>query len=97
MAALRQFFHVDQVYQLDKAGALADASNAEARALVRRQITRAAALLRVLAQTASVRSAERMTFTPADNPILQTHPHYNPATGSAPPPRRTPKPQSKVR
>ena len=59
-----------------------------ARALVRRQITRAAALLRDLAQTAWVRSGERPTLTPADNPILQTHPQYNPATGSAPAQRR---------
>ncbi|MGH9160037.1 MAG: nuclease [Vicinamibacteraceae bacterium] len=84
--------HVEQVYRLDKSGALADAANAEARALVRRQITRAAALLRDMAQTAWVRSGERMTFTPTDNPTLQTHPQYNPATGSAPAPRRTPKP-----
>lgn len=39
-----------------------------------------------------VRSGERMTFTPTDNPTLRTHPQYNPATGSAPAPRRTPKP-----
>ena len=79
---------VERVYQLDQSGALADASNQEARALVRRQITRAAALLRDLAQTAWVRSGERPTLTSADNPILQTHPQYNPATGSAPAPRR---------
>jgi hypothetical protein len=78
---------VEEVYQLDKSGALADAQNAQARRLVLRQITRAAAMLRDLAHTAWVRSGETPTFTPADNPILQTHPHYNPATGSAPAPR----------
>lgn len=82
--------YVERVYQLDKSGALADPSNADARALVRRQITRAAALLRDLAQTAWVRSGEPATLSPADNPVLQTHPHYNPATGSAPAPRRSP-------
>jgi hypothetical protein len=80
--------HVERVYQLDKSGALADAANADARALVVRQITRGAALLRDLAYTAWVRSAEAPKFSPSDNPILQTHPHYNPATGSAPAPRR---------
>ena len=76
------------MYQLDKSGALADAANADARALVVRQIARGAALLRDLAYTAWVRSAEAPKFSPSDNPILQTHPHYNPATGSAPAPRR---------
>lgn len=84
--------HVEEVYQLDKSGALTDAQHAGARALVRRQITRASALLRDLAFTAWVRSGERTTFSPADNPVLPTHPHYNPATGSAPAPRRTPTP-----
>ena len=80
--------HVEQVYQLDKSGALADAANADARALVVRQIARAAALLRDLAYTAWIRSAETPKFSPSDNPILQTNPHYNPATGSAPAARR---------
>ncbi|MDR1989310.1 MAG: hypothetical protein LBQ09_03670 [Acidobacteriaceae bacterium] len=81
---------VEQVYQLDKSGAFADSKNADARALVRRQMTRAAALLRDLTQTAWVRSGEPLTLTSADNPVLQTHPHYNPATGSAPASRRPP-------
>jgi hypothetical protein len=79
---------VEEVYQLDKAGAFADSKNVPARALVLRQVTHAAALLRDLAQTAWVRSGDPQTFSAADNPILQTHPHYNPATGSAPVPRR---------
>lgn len=83
---------VEKVYQLDASGALEDAANAEARALVRRQMTRAAALLRDLAQTAWVRSGERPQMTPADNPIVPSHPHYNPATGTAPAPRWSAKP-----
>lgn len=81
--------YVEKVYQLDKAGALADGSNADARALVRRQIARAAALLRDLAQTAWVRSAEPVRMAPGDNPVSLTHPQYNPATGSAPAARRS--------
>jgi hypothetical protein len=85
--------HVEEVYQLDRAGVFEpDASRsspeyAKAKTLVRQQITRAAALLRDLAYTAWVRSGETVTFNPADNPILQTNPRYNPATGSAPAPR----------
>jgi hypothetical protein len=84
--------HVEKVYQLDAAGAFDDAGNADARALVRRQIIRAAALLRDLAHTAWIRSGERPQLTPGDNPVSPTHPHYNPATGSAPAPRRAAKP-----
>jgi hypothetical protein len=80
--------HVEEVYQLDKSGALTDPENAPARDLVYRQITGAAALLRDLAYTAWIRSGEANTLTPTDNPILQTHPQYNPATGSAPASRR---------
>src|SRR5262245_430429 len=87
--------HVEEVYQMDKAGVFepgappSSPEYAKAKALVRRQITRAAALLRDLANTAWVRSGETVTFSPTDNPILQTNPRYNPATGSAPAPRRS--------
>ncbi len=83
---------VEKVYQLDASGAFEDPANDEARGLVRRQIGRAATLLRDLAQTAWVRSAERPQMTPGDNPVLSSHPKYNPATGSAPAPRRPVKP-----
>lgn len=83
---------VEKVYELDAAGAYDDAGNAEARTLVRRQITRAAALLRDLAQTAWVRSGERVPMNPGDNPVVPAHPQYNPATGSAPAPRHAAKP-----
>jgi hypothetical protein len=87
--------HVEEVYQLDKDGAFEPGASqssppyARAQALVRQQITRAAALLRDLAYTAWVRSGETATLSPADNPVLQTNPRYNPATGSAPAPRRS--------
>jgi hypothetical protein len=92
--------HVEEVYELDKIGVLTGPdgpapagetgakADSDARALVRRQLTRAAALLRDLAYTAWVRSGETSPLRSGDNPILQTHPHYNPATGSAPAPRR---------
>lgn len=85
--------HVEEVYQLDKIGVFAadappaSAERARAAALVRRQISRAAALLRDLAYTAWIRSGEPRVFSATDNPILPTNPHYNPATGSAPAPR----------
>jgi hypothetical protein len=50
--------HTEQVYQLEKSGALADPANADARALVIRQTARGAALLRDLAHTAWVKSGE---------------------------------------
>jgi hypothetical protein len=86
--------HVEEVYQLDKVGVFApdalqvSADRAKAEALVRRQITRAAALLRDLAYTAWIRSGEPRALGASDNPILLTNPHYNPATGSAPAPRK---------
>jgi hypothetical protein len=80
--------HVETVYRLDKSGALVDGRSPESRALVLRQVTRAAALLRDLTHTAWIRSGEVVTLSAAENPIVPTHPHYNPATGSAPAPRR---------
>ena len=73
--------HVEAVYRLDKSGARTDLPNSDARALVLRQVTRAAALLRDMAYTAWVRSGEQGTLTTTDNPVFQTHPGYNPATG----------------
>lgn len=76
--------HTEQVYRLEKAGALADRDNAEARALVVQQTARGAALLRDLAYTAWVRSGAPPENDPGGNPIVPAHPRYNPATGSAP-------------
>jgi hypothetical protein len=77
--------HVEQVYILDKAGAFADAKNAEAGQLVKTQLAKAASLLRDLACTAWVESGkapERLA-----NPVDSANPDYNPATGTAPPAR----------
>lgn len=76
--------HTEQVYRLEKAGALADAASAEARGLVIQQTARGAALLRDLAYTAWVRSGEPPVNDPGGNPIVPAHPRYNPTTGSAP-------------
>ncbi len=76
--------HTDLVYRLEKAGALKDPANAEARALVIQQTARGAALLRDLAYTAWIRSGEPPVNDPGGNPIVPAHPRYDPTTGSAP-------------
>ena len=81
------YTHVEEVYQLDNAGAFADKDSKPAKALAVRQLTRAAALLRDLVYTAWVESGKpaSRSATPEGNPILSTHPRYNPETGTAPP------------
>lgn len=76
--------YTEEVYRLEKSGALADASHAGARKLVIQQASSGAALLRDLAHTAWVRSGEPPVNDPDGNPITPDHPRYNPATGSAP-------------
>ena len=79
--------HVEAVYIMDKRGAFSDAKDAEAADLVKMQLAKAAALLRDLVYTAWVKSAEPAPRVDASqNPVSRTNPHYNPATGSAPPP-----------
>jgi hypothetical protein len=79
--------HVEEVYQLDKSGALADKTNQQAAKLVRTQLAKAAALLRDLTYTAWIESAK----VPAAgagleaSPINRSNPQYNPKTGTAPP------------
>lgn len=77
--------HVEEIYQLDKAGAFADRSNEQARKLVYERLSAGASLLRDLTYTAWMESAEPPRFSREDNPINPKHPRYNPATGSAPP------------
>jgi len=91
--------HTEQVYQLEKRGALATGKDPEARALVIQQAARGAALLRDVVHTAWVRSATAPENDPAGNPISPSHPGYNPATGSAPAhaPAPTPRPPQGVR
>jgi hypothetical protein len=79
--------HTEQIYQLEKVGALADPANADVRALIIRQTARGAALLRDLAYTAWVRSGEPPVNDPGGNPIVPAHPRYNPQTGTAPAPK----------
>ena len=76
--------HTERVYQLEKAGALADPAHLEARAMVVQQAARGAALLRDLAHTAWVRSGEPPVNDPGGNPVSPAHPRYDPVTGSAP-------------
>jgi hypothetical protein len=82
--------HVEEVYRLDKAGALTDFSNKEARALVLDRVAHAASLLRNLIYTAWVRSGEPVPTGESESPISPLNPRYNPATGSAPAARRPP-------
>lgn len=78
--------HVEEVYMLDKRGALANAKDAEGTKLVRSQLAKAAALLRDLTYTAWVKSAEPAPRPgTAANPNLPANPRYNAASGSAPP------------
>jgi hypothetical protein len=78
--------HVEEVYVLDKSGALTDKNSEPAARLVRTQLAKAAALLRDLTYTAWMESAKP---TPgrdaASNPVSRTHLRYNPETGTAPP------------
>jgi hypothetical protein len=78
--------HIEEVYILDKTGALADKTNQPATRLVKTQLAKAATLLRDLTYTAWVESGRPVTpGNQADNPINRTHPKYDPETGSAPP------------
>ncbi len=75
--------HVEEVYILDKSGALADKTNESAARLVKSQLAKAASLLRDLAYTAWIESGK--PATPQENPISRSNPRYNPETGTAPP------------
>src|SRR5215475_7670117 len=78
--------HVEEVYQLDKSGALADKNNEEASHLVRIQLAKAAALLCDLTYTAWIESAKPTARgVPETNPTSRSNPRYNPETGTAPP------------
>jgi hypothetical protein len=79
--------HVEEIYVMDKAGAFADAKNAEAAGLVKSQLAKAASLLRDLTYTAWVESGKSPEGRGrGSNPIDSKNPHYNPATGTAAPP-----------
>lgn len=78
--------YVEEVYRLDKDGALATGKDPAARALVLQQLSRGAALLRDLAYTAWVRSGDTTSVARGESPLDPHNPRYNPATGSAPAP-----------
>jgi hypothetical protein len=85
--------HVEEVYMLDKAGALADKMNEPAARLVKVQLAKAAALLRDLTYTAWVESANPVTRGNTEaSPISRGNPHYNPETGTAAPGPALPRP-----
>lgn len=77
--------YVDEVYQLDKAGAFSDPNHQRARGLTFDRLAAGAQLLRDLTYTAWVESAGSFRFSRGNNPIDPAHPRFNPATGSAPP------------
>lgn len=80
------FSHVEEVYELDKSGALTDKDNQPARELVYERLASGAQLLRDLAYTAWIESEQPFRFNrQGGNPIDPKGPLYNPATGSAPP------------
>jgi hypothetical protein len=80
------FTHVDEVYMLDKSGALSDRNNEQAGHLVRMQLAKAASLLRDLTYTAWIESGKPPApGRPDSNPINRANPRYNPETGTAPP------------
>jgi hypothetical protein len=82
------FLHVEEVYQMDARKAFADKADKQARDLVLRQLSRAAALLRDLTYTAWVESGKPAAMPGGGaiaNPVSSAHPNYNPQTGTAPP------------
>ncbi len=79
------FSHVEEVYELDKSGALADKDNEKARMLVYERLAAGSQLLRDLTYTAWVESEQPFRFNrQGGNPIDPKGALYNPATGSAP-------------
>lgn len=78
---------VEEVYRLDRAGALQDRENTAARDLVHGRLAAGASFLRDLIHTAWIESAKPVPPTDAiDQPQNPENPRYNPAAGSAPAP-----------
>jgi hypothetical protein len=73
---------VEEVFKLDKRGALKDPNDAEAREMIYSQTSSAAAMLRDLIYRAWLESA--LTNVKTANPLSEHNPLYNPETGSAP-------------
>lgn len=84
----RAHTRLDQVYGLEQRRAFANANSGEGRELVYASISDAAVLLRDLIYTAWVTSGDPVPpFSADDATNNPKNPLYNPATGSAPPPR----------
>ena len=80
---------VEEVYQLDLRGAFKDRNNAAAKKLVCTRLASGSRFLRDLAYTAWIESAKPAPATkPIDVPNNPDNPRYNPATGSAPAPKK---------
>ncbi len=77
--------YVEEVYQLDKAGAFSNPNHDRARDLTFDRLASGAQLLRDLTYTAWIESARPFRFTRGNNPIDPANPRFNAATGSAPP------------
>lgn len=76
--------HMEEVFQLEKRGALADPKDKQARALIYGQTGLGASMLRDMIYRAWRESASDPQGLP--NPLDTNAPDYDPATGSAPPP-----------
>lgn len=75
--------HMEDIYKLEKQGALDDANHAGGRELVYARVATGAAMLRDLLTRAWAESANLQPKA-ADNPLDFNSPAFNPATGSAP-------------
>lgn len=79
--------HVEEVYQLEKRGAFANAKDVETTRLVKTQLAKAATLLRDLTYTAWAQSGAPVARRDrSQDPVNPSYYGYNPATGTAPPP-----------
>jgi hypothetical protein len=79
----------EEVYRLDLRGAFKDRDDSEARKLVYTRLASGASFLRDLAYTAWIESAKAVPpANEIDIPSNPQNPKYNPATGSAPAPKK---------
>jgi hypothetical protein len=74
---------MEDIYRLEKRGALADPQDEGGRELVHRTVAAGASMLRDMIARAWRESA---THPGAPDPLDQAHPAFDPTTGSAPPP-----------
>jgi hypothetical protein len=92
----RSRVYVEAVYRMEREGVWEDRTSSKGRDLVLRRLAAGARLLRDLTHTAWIESGKPLELrrpSPSENPVHPDNPNYNPATGSAPAPRRVPGPQ----